>query len=127
MHNISSKEQSSQKLMCYEIFTTKENCLPPSPLNFAFCYTGFIERGAYFACLCFKITVKVLKDTCYLYADMTMHKINTRHFIQSIFLGVWEPQNLSLPPGASYPRDKGSTTCFIFILLPILWKETRAK
>ena len=32
------------KGMCNGIFTTKETYMPPT-LNFAYCFTGFIEKG----------------------------------------------------------------------------------
>ena len=41
--------QHPQKGVCNEIFTTKETC--PPTLNFVYCFTGFIGRGADFTCL----------------------------------------------------------------------------
>ena len=74
-------------------------------LNFVYCFTGFIGRGADFTCLscvCFKFMSKVVKYTCRLRQyDYTHDQLHTRHYI--FFFGGGA-QNLSLPPGASYPR-----------------------
>ena len=80
-------------------------------LNFVYYFTGFIGRGSDFTCVsvCIsKIMSKVVKYSCRLRRHKYTHdQLNTRHFNIIFLLEFFEggAQNLSLPPGASYPRN----------------------
>ena len=79
-------------------------------LNFVYYFTGFIGGGSDFTCVSvciLEIMSKVVKHACRLRRYKYTHdQLNTRHF-NIIFWEFFEgggAQNLSLPPGASYPR-----------------------
>ena len=83
-------------------------------INIAYCFTGVIGRGGgglffMYVSMYFKIMSNVVKYTCRLRRyNYTHDQLNTRH-LNIIFLGIilrggGGAQNLSLPPGASYPR-----------------------
>ena len=74
-------------------------------LNFVYCFTRFIERGADFTCVSmyFKIMSKVIKYTCRIRRyNYTHNQLNTRHINIMNFLRGWA-QNLSLPLGRQLP------------------------
>ena len=81
-------------------------------LNFVHCFTGLIGiiRGLIlhvcdFVSMYFKIMSKVVKYTCRLRRSIYTHnQLNTRYHFLEFFLRGGGAQNLSLPPGASYPR-----------------------
>ena len=72
-----------------------------------------------YASMCFKIMSKAVKYTCMLRRydythDQLYYTIYTNNdIVQIAFLGFFwgEAQNLSLPPGASYPRYATDCAC----------------
>ena len=79
----------------------KHNYVPH--LKFCMLGGGLILHVSLYASMCFKIMSKVVKYICMLRRyDYTHDQLYYTFYFRIFFLGG--AQNLSLPPGASYPR-----------------------